>query len=513
MRVQVKHKVFKPIFFLYATLMCIGCSLFLYLDYINLQLYYDDAYTLQMIGWNIEEILALTTQSDLNPPLYYLMLKAYSALAGNSIFAARIFSTIAVVATMFLAVFPIRKRFGDRVSLSFLILLILFPISQFLATEIRMYSWAMFFVLATAISAYDIYEKGRSRDWIKFTILAIISAFIHYYALIAVGWMFVILGIALLLKNKMKWVKFVLSIAACLAFYTPWLVYLFFQLERANALLQANVVGWYEKIYYFYYFYSVKKEWLPFPDSVKTALMYGAAIIIFLQIVLLVNALIRIYRDNDKHSKIALVALLLFVLPILSGMIVSYAFYPIIAARYMTVMLGFWLFAFSVLLAQAFETKKFRAIGVAFVLLLTIYGGTRYYASLNHYREWRAGFTRLKEFVGSSRSNQHIFLSEYYAADALSALSVYYPDNRFFVLIRKGWYDDFAPFRYEQINHEDPFASEFILVEKGGSVNNKLASAFREALNQNFQIIDSLEAIGIKLYKMKARSIDDSSSN
>lgn len=513
MRIQAMQKPFKPIFILYGLLICVGCSLFLYLDYVDLELYYDDAYALQMIGWDVNEIFALTTRSDLNPPLYYLMLKGYTTILGDTVFVARTFSCLAVFATMLLAVFPIRKRFGDRVSISFLILLILFPISQFLATEIRVYSWAMFFTLATAICTYDIYEKGRNIDWIKFTILAICSAYLHYYALITIGWLFLILGASLLLQKKMKWAKFALAAIACIIAYAPWLVYLFFQLERASALLQANAVGWYERIYYFYYFYSIKKEWLPFSDSAKSFLMYGAAIIIVLQIVLIVNGLMRAYRKRDKLSKIGLVALMLFILPVVSGGIVSYMFYPIIAARYMTVMFGLWLFAFAVFLAQILESKQFRAVGLLFLLFLVVYGGMRYYASQRHYKEWQSDYMRVKEFIGPTENNQHIFLSEYYAADALSVLSVYYPDNSFYVLIQKGWYDDFAPFPYKQINHEEPFASEFILAQKDSYHYKRLAVAFKEALDQNFQATDSLTAMGVKLYKMKVRSASDHSSD
>lgn len=513
MQTQTTYKTSRAIFIVYGFLVFIGSISFLYLDYIDIQLYFDDAYTLQMITWDVDEILTLTTRSDLNPPLYYLILKGYSAIAGNSVFVARTFSFLAVLATMLLAVFPIRKRFGYSVSLSFLVLLVLFPITQFLATEIRMYSWAMFFVLATAICAYDVFERGRNSDWIRFVVLSICSAFIHYYALIAVSWMFVLLGFALLLKNRMKWVNFILAVTACVVAYAPWLVYLFFQMERANALLQTSATGWYERIYYFYYFYSIKKEWLPFSESVKEVLMYGAVIIIILQLLLLTNALIRIYKRNDKMSKIGLIAFTLFILPILSGFIVSFLFYPILEARYMTVMLGLWLFAFAVFLSQYLESKQFKSIGVAFIIILGLYSGLRYYASYIHFKEWQRDYIRVKEFVGPVRDNKHIFLSEYYATDALSALSIYYPDNRFFVLIRKDWYDDFAPFRYEQINHEDPFASEFILAQKDSYYHKGLAVAFKEALDQNFETTDSLTAIGVKLYKMKVRSITDHSSD
>lgn len=130
----------------YILLFAIGVSLFTYLDFADLAIPYDDAYSVFMVKSSYSDIVKITAK-DVHPPLYYWGLKAFSAIFGDTIFSLRLFSALGIFATFLLGYFPIRKQFGDRVALMFISLLIMFPVTQYLATDIRMYSWTMFFCI------------------------------------------------------------------------------------------------------------------------------------------------------------------------------------------------------------------------------------------------------------------------------------------------------------------------------------------------------------------------------
>ena len=74
----------------------------------------------------------------------------------------------------------------------FVLLMILMPVNQYLGVEIRMYSWAMFFVLACAVYAYEVFQKETLFCYSKMTFFGICAAYTHYYALIAVFSIFLI---------------------------------------------------------------------------------------------------------------------------------------------------------------------------------------------------------------------------------------------------------------------------------------------------------------------------------
>ena len=139
-------------FLIYGGLMLVGFSLFLYLDYMNISIAFDDAYTMRLTQHSFSEIFDITSR-DVHPPLYYWMLKIYSSIFGYSIFSQRAFSDLGVLATMLFAAISLRRRFGDRVAIMFIVLLLIFPVTQYLASEIRMYSWAVFFTSTASIFA------------------------------------------------------------------------------------------------------------------------------------------------------------------------------------------------------------------------------------------------------------------------------------------------------------------------------------------------------------------------
>ncbi|MBQ0043358.1 MAG: hypothetical protein KBS85_08620, partial [Lachnospiraceae bacterium] len=64
----------------------------------------------------------------------------------------------------------------------------------------RMYAWCMAFVTGAAFSAYDAYETGRIRSFIGLLVCGVAAAYSHYFAFAAILWVHGILFIALLTK-------------------------------------------------------------------------------------------------------------------------------------------------------------------------------------------------------------------------------------------------------------------------------------------------------------------------
>ena len=268
---------------LYFVLIILGIGAYTYLDYINIMLLYDDAYTMRIVKHSFSDIYNITA-GDVHPPLYYWALKIYSLLVGATIFAERSFSTLGVLAIMLFAAFPLRKRFGDRIALLFITLIVFFPVTQFLATEIRMYSWAVFLVLAAATFAYDAYVHSRWIDWVKLLLMAIAAAYIHYFALMSVCWIFAVLLLVIVAGKKAK-NKYFITLLVFIVSYIPWIANVYSQIRAIKHLFFVNPFSFDDIYYHLYYFYSIKKEWLPIDDSIRIGLMYGVIAILLLQAV------------------------------------------------------------------------------------------------------------------------------------------------------------------------------------------------------------------------------------
>ena len=120
--------------------------------------------------------------SDTNPPLYYLLLNAWTRFAGTSDAALRSFSTIWA-----LACFPLlwglgRKFGGTRTAWTACILFAFSPPGVYFATEGRMYSLLWFLGLALAWLSLKLGQDNR-RMWlyIVWGLTAAIGMLTHYF--------------------------------------------------------------------------------------------------------------------------------------------------------------------------------------------------------------------------------------------------------------------------------------------------------------------------------------------
>ena len=78
-----------------------------------------------------------------------------------------------------LSLTKIRKNFGMLASGIFCLLIISMPQMMLYAVEVRMYSWALFFVTASFIYSYEIIHDSSIKNWI---ILGYqINFFFHIY--------------------------------------------------------------------------------------------------------------------------------------------------------------------------------------------------------------------------------------------------------------------------------------------------------------------------------------------
>ena len=99
-----------------------------------------------------------------------------------------------------------------------------------MAVELRMYTWALFFVTACGIYAYELYQNPQSTKLFYFFILfGILSAYTHYYAFLTVCFIDLFLIIALLKRNKKDWKLCLAFCMVSLLAYLPWIPIIFQQ--------------------------------------------------------------------------------------------------------------------------------------------------------------------------------------------------------------------------------------------------------------------------------------------
>lgn len=206
----------------YGLLLAGGTLMYLVLCVSVGQIWADEAYTFAVIHHSFSEIWTITA-ADVHPPLYYFMLKLFSAPFQYSFLSAKIFSIIPFVLMIAVGGVQIKRLFDAKTALLFMALFLLFPFSMMYAVEVRMYSLAALFVFLNAIYAYRCWREAALGNWILSAVFGACAAYTHYYALVSAGIIYGLLLLAILIQKK-KLLKYwlLMSMLTVLA-YLPWL--------------------------------------------------------------------------------------------------------------------------------------------------------------------------------------------------------------------------------------------------------------------------------------------------
>lgn len=194
--------------------------------------WFDEAYSIALARQSSPEIWRIGAE-DVHPLLYYVLLHGVRALFGESVVAYRLFSVAGMIAVALLGPTLVRRDFGARVGLLYSALVLLTPYALFQATEIRMYSWAMFAVMLCFLMTLRIVHTLRQKPgenvplcwWLAFGISSFAAASLHYYALLAAFMLnlMVLVELVRMRAPHRETLWFAVSAVLQVVLYAPWL--------------------------------------------------------------------------------------------------------------------------------------------------------------------------------------------------------------------------------------------------------------------------------------------------
>jgi hypothetical protein len=175
----------------------------------NQSLWMDEAYTLTVLkDVPFGKLFSTVLSVDYQPPLYYFIGKgimmAIMTIAPivTDVTAAKIVSVIPCILLVVLSATKIRKRFGGLTASLFAFCMTAMPQIMHYGVEIRTYSWSMLCVTVAFVFAYDAMDRGKAIDWILFTLTAIAAVYTHYFALMAVFFIYVFCALWFFINKK-----------------------------------------------------------------------------------------------------------------------------------------------------------------------------------------------------------------------------------------------------------------------------------------------------------------------
>ncbi|MEO6590141.1 MAG: hypothetical protein ABIP06_12645 [Pyrinomonadaceae bacterium] len=286
-------------------------------------LWFDELFGVHAASFEWREMLWFAAQDLIHPPLFYILLKLWIALGGETLFWLRLFPV--VFSTLALFAF---YQFCKQLKLSYpaiAIAFVFFACNGALikyAQEVRMYSLVMFLATLSMWLFTRFLHLGKNIRLL--TICNILLVYTHYF-----GSFVVVSEIAIILiLQRIKIRQILIMFGICLLSFAPW-IFAIFRAAQINSDLSQNI-GWIQKpnLYIIVQFILDLVEPFYFQASnadfasnylicIPILLIIGAAKILYL-----VN-----YKERSETEKVNFWMLTIFILtPVLLSIILSWTF-------------------------------------------------------------------------------------------------------------------------------------------------------------------------------------------
>ena len=471
--------------YLHIAIILIGFA-FILLPCFHTSIWFDESYSVKIATHTFREIWTIGSY-DVHPVLYYILLKIVGMFTNGSILAYRIFSAIPLMILGILGITHIRKDFGEKVGLLFSFLILFMPITLVYSSEIRMYTWAMLFVSLTAIYGYRIYKSGIScKNWIIFGTFSLMSAYTHYYALVAVSIINITLFLYFLTNNikqrnyEVKYIKYsknlkysIISSIIQILLYLPWMGMFVKQIGQVS-----------------------NGFWIGFPNFIEIVEFQftgnlGRNIHITKRISYIFSLILAIYMvylftKHWKEIKPARMAMKFYFIVFLTVGLIS-LITPILYARYFLNITGIFIFILAYLIAK--DSSKIRKT-LIIILILIVSSIVNINLIKVNYNESN---NKPIEFVESKIQRDDIIIIDNNGSGFV--ISAHFTNNKLYFLDRASWnveeaYKAFGTTMYNLDILKDYKGRAWIISENSDNflndVTNSLGGSIQILANQKF---------------------------
>lgn len=203
-------------------------------------LWFDEIFSVHAAEHTWGTIIGFVARDLIHPPLFYLLLKVWMAVGGESLYWLRLFpvalASAAIVPFLYLCR-DLKLSIGSR-----MIALLLFAVNGSLikyAQEVRMYSLLLLLSLFSVWLFVRYFHKGKGLP--ALVIVNILMVYAHYF-----GWLVIASEVfAIIVFQRIKIRAILVMLASCVAASVPWAIAVWMAASGGSDVGQN--IGWMER--------------------------------------------------------------------------------------------------------------------------------------------------------------------------------------------------------------------------------------------------------------------------
>lgn len=295
-------------------------------------LYGDEIFSLRLAADSWSDLFSNVIRDAVHPPLFYVLLKLWIHLGGESLYWVKLFPVCASIASLAPFYFLCREsKLEPRVTRLALGLMAVNMYMVVYAQDLRMYSLLL---LASTCSCWLFVKmlnaaEGRARTDLLLFVANLLLVYTHYYGWLLIGAQ----ATALVILQRQKLKRFIACSLALVLAFGPW-VYFAFRASIEKGGLGSNL-GWNPKpgIGDFFWFYlnlngPISYRWEDYGVFYKVSLgIYPLiTLLFFYAIARFLTRLIRDRKERNSQERDSMIALAVMAfLPSVLAFAASYA--------------------------------------------------------------------------------------------------------------------------------------------------------------------------------------------
>lgn len=349
-------------------------------------IWHDEGYSMLLAPKSPIEIVERTAR-DVHPPLYYLGLHYWINTFGESEMAARSFSAVAILGTIAVMFYIIKRLFGDWGARISVLLMAVAPFLIRYGQEARMYALVAFLLSLATYYLIKTFSENNKKYLYIYSVLMALAFYTHYYAafMVLTHWIYVAYRTRFFSARKLKvlqstytkWLpnaSWYFANALWLILFAPWLPAAYGQFTRVQGGFWIPPVD-------IATLPSTIAQYLHFTNLTSLALSFRLAV--FVGIFGL--AVIGFFKDKLHRGSLLLLTAWVLAGPV-TVFLISAVSRPVYIDRYFV----FSAVAFYPLLAVLFYTKplnaikNWRIVPIALILSIQLLGVRNVFLHSNH---------------------------------------------------------------------------------------------------------------------------------
>jgi uncharacterized protein (DUF2141 family) len=409
MKFKVSDVVLKP--YVYWPIIILFASLYLSIGIAHEALWFDESYSAAIVTNPILDVVRLSA-NDSHPPLYYVMLKLFSMVVGYGEGALRYLSVLGVLLMLGLAARPMTRAFGKKTGLIFGMLVLVSPMYFSMAQEMRMYTFASAFVTGSLVYGYLGVRDGKKQDLLKFSLFTVLASYTHYYALLGVTWINLMLFIWVLIWQRKSLKQYVIAALGAVLGFAPWIGVFWAEAGDTAKNFWIQDVPGYVILAALRFVYQAKFDFIDWSATLSVVL---AGVMIGVGIALGI-------MKKDRAIFLPIAGTLTFYLTLLTGKVLSDVIRPIFVERYIFPVTGVFL------IAVAFGVSKLKPkyLSIVVCVVFALLSSQQIYRVVTE--KFNGPMREVVEAVSSEVQEGDVFIHD--NVHTFGTFCYYFPNNK-----------------------------------------------------------------------------------